>query len=328
MPFHRQWPAKPDVVLEGGNVARSPNGSTFDTPYAFQSLTTKAPINDGRLLTVTCATSAATARGTHLAASILADYPSLWPETVRALVVHSAEWTPAMRARFDAERTRQGRVALFRRYGMGVPALARATRSATDALTLIAEDVIRPFDGQGRMREMTLHDLPWPTDVLDDLGGVPVSLRITLSYFVDPNPARRGWQRRYRYASHGLRFDVRRPTESNDDFRKRINQLALAEEEHRPTTHSDAAEWYFGPEQRVAGSLHTDIWHGTAADLAQRGAIAVFPVTGWWKERPDRDRSEAGARYSLIVSIETPGQDVDIWTPVAMEVGVPIVIET
>ena len=78
----------------------------------------------------------------------------------------------------------------------------------------------------------------------------------------------------------------------------------------------------------MPGSLHTDIWHGTAADLAQRGAIAVFPVTGWWKERPDRDRSEAGARYSLIVSIETPGQDVDIWTPVAMEVGVPVVIET
>jgi hypothetical protein len=51
-------------------------------------------------------------------------------------------------------------------------------------------------------------------------------------------------------------------------------------------------------------------------------------VTGWWKERPDRDRSDEGARYSLIVSIETPGQDVDIWSPVAAEVGIPIVVET
>jgi len=233
-----------------------------------------------------------------------------------------------MRVRLGAEHTRQGRVALFRRYGMGVPDLSRATRSATDALTLVAEDTIHPFDGQGRMREMNLHLLPWPTEVLSDLGGVEVRLRVTLSYFVDPNPARRGWQRRYRYASHGLRFDVRRPTESNDDFRKRINQLALAEEERRPTVQSDAAEWFFSPDQRVAGSLHTDIWTGTAADLAQRGAIAVFPVTGWWKERPDRDRSEEGARYSLIVSIETPDQDVDIWSPVAAEVGIPIVVET
>jgi hypothetical protein len=135
VPFHRQWPIKPDVVFEGGNVARSPSGG-FDTPYAFQSLTTKAPINNARLVTVTCATSAATARASHFAASILAEYPNLWPETVRGLIVHSAEWTPAMQSRFDGENLRQGRIALQRRYGMGVPDLARATRSATDALTL------------------------------------------------------------------------------------------------------------------------------------------------------------------------------------------------
>lgn len=215
VPFHRQWPIKPDVVFEGGNVARSPDGR-FDTPYAFQSLTTKAPIKDARLLTVPCATSAATARASHFAASILAEYPNLWPETVRGLIVHSAEWTPAMQSRFDGENIRQRRITLQRRYGMGVPDLARATRSATDALTLIAEDVIRPFDGEGRTREMTLHDLPWPTEVLNDLGGVEVRLRVTLSYFVDPNPARRGWQRRYAYPSHGLRFDVRRPLETNE----------------------------------------------------------------------------------------------------------------
>jgi hypothetical protein len=326
--FGRQWPLKPEVVLEGGNIARSPDGTQFDTPYSLQSLTTKAPINDSRLLTVTCATSAATACATHLAASILAEYPSLWAETVRALIVHSAEWTDAMRARFDSAATRGARLALLRRYGMGVPDLARATRSATDAVILVAEDTIRPFDGQGRMREMNLHRLPWPTDVLADLGEAEVRMRVTLSYFMDPNPARRGWLRRYRYSSHGLRFDVRRPTESTDDFRKRINDLALAEEERRASTQSDSAEWYFGPNQRGVGSIHTDIWTGTAADLAQRGVIAIYPVTGWWKERPDRDRSDEGARYSLVVSIETPEQDVDVWTPVATEIGVPVEVET
>lgn len=324
--FHRQWPVKPDVVLEGGNVGRSPNGTVFDTPHSLQSLTTKAPIRDARLLTVTCATSAATARATHLAAAILAEYPALWAETVRGLVVHSAEWTPPMRTQLDAAQRRRDRAALFRRYGMGVPDLTRATRSATDALTLVAEDVIHPFE-RGAMREMNLHVLPWPIDVLNDLGDAEVRMRVTLSYFIDPNPARRGWQRRYRYASHGLRFEVRRPTESNDSFRKRVNQLALAEEEKRQPTQSDAREWYFGPDLRSTGSLHTDIWTGTAADLAQRGAVAVFPVTGWWKERPERDRSNEGARYSLIVSIETPDVEVDIWTPVAAEVGIPIEVE-
>lgn len=178
------------------------------------------------------------------------------------------------------------------------------------------------------MREMTLHELPWPTQVLNDLGGIEVRLRVTLSYFVDPNPARRGWLRRYAYASHGLRFDVRRPLETNETFRQRINERARLEEERRPASGDGDPGWTFGPTQRVAGSLHADIWAGTAAELAQRGAIAVFPVSGWWKERPKRDRSEDGARYSLIVSIEAPGQEVDIWTPVASEVGVPVVVET
>jgi hypothetical protein len=84
----------------------------------------------------------------------------------------------------------------------------------------------------------------------------------------------------------------------------------------------------FGPDLRSSGSVHSDIWRGTAADLADRIAIAVYPVTGWWKEGPTRDRSERGARYALIVSIETTAQNVDIWTPVAQEVGIPIIIET
>ena len=324
--FSKTWPVKPDVVFEGGNVARSPEGTSYDTPDNLQLLTTNAPLSSTRLVTTSNATSAATAQAAGLAASVIARYPSLWPETVRALIVHSAEWTPAMRAQFPPDGRKRARVARLRRYGMGVPDLTRATRSATDALTLVAQDVIHPFD-DGTMREIHFHDLPWPTDVLAELGSARVRLRITLSYYVEPNPGRRGWQRRYSYASHGLRFDIRRPTESNTDFQKRLNQKALAEDEQRPLTSSDTGEWFFGPDhQRAPGSLHTDIWTGNAADLAQRGALAVYPVTGWWKENPTRDHSDRGARYALIVSIETPNQDVDIWTPVAQQIGISATI--
>lgn len=320
------WPVKPDVVLEGGNVARSPAGTSYDTPEELQLVTTKAPINDSRLLTVTCATSAATAQAAHLAATILATYPSLWPETVRALIVHSAEWTKAMQHHIHRTNTKTALRAIYRRYGMGVPDLARATRSATDALTLIAQDTIHPFHN-GTMREMHLHNLPWPTNILADLGHISARLRVTLSYFIEPNPGRRGWKRRYSYASHGLRFDVRRATESTDDFRKRLNQLALAEEEHRPASADDTGHWILGPTLRTAGSIHTDIWEGTAADLANRGAIAVYPITGWWKDNKARDRSDLGVRYALVVSIDTPEQDVDIWTPVAQQIGVTVPID-
>lgn len=326
--FRPIWPVKPEIVLEGGNICRSPDGTEYHWPEILQLLTARAPLQDQRLLTVTNATSAATSQAAYMGASILAEYPALWPETVRALLVHSAEWTDPMQVRFNGAKKRRDRVALYRRYGMGVPNLLRATRSAADALTLVVQDTIRPFDGDGHMREMHLHDLPWPTDVLAELGEVEVRLRVTLSYFIEPNPGRRGWAKRYSYPSHGLRFEVRRPHESMAEFRKRVNEKALAEEEKRPKSDGDASEWFFGPSQRTSGSLHSDLWTGTAADLAQRGAVAIFPVTGWWKERKDRDHSDRGARYALVISIETPEQDVDVWTPVAEQIGIPIEIET
>lgn len=323
--FERQWPTKPDIVLEGGNAAISPNGSDTDWPESMQVLTTRA---NPLALTTMHATSAATARASHLAATIAAEYPSFWPETIRGLLVHSAEWTPRMLAQMETAGTsRRQRGAYIRRYGFGVPTTERALRSATDALTLIVQDAIHPFR-HGAMREMHLHDLPWPRDELADLGEVPVRMRVTLSYFIEPSPTRRGFRTRYRYASHQLRFDLREPDETTDEFRKRINRNALAEEEKRPSRGGGSDGWVVGIETRNRGSLHSDFWEGTAADLAARGLVAIYPVTGWWKELQARDQSEHGARYALMISIETPVKDVDIWTPVAAEAGIPIVIET
>ena len=324
--FRAQWPHKPEVVFEGGNAAVSPDRTTVDTPPDLQVLTARTPHLGGRLLTTVSGTSPATAQAAHLATRISSAYPHLWPETIRGLIVHSARWTDTMRAHFNGAN-RTATVAKLRRYGWGVPDPARAMRSADDAVTLVAQQRIHPYH-DGKMREMHLHDLPWPTDVLAELGHTEVQMRVALSYFIEPNPARRGWVQRFRYASHGLRFEVRRPTEGNDEFRKRINKLALAENERRPTSDSDADQWILGPRQRVRGSLHVDHWRGPAVELAARGAVAVYPVTGWWKERKKRDRSSEGVRYSLIVSIETPDTEVDVWTPVATLAGIPITIET
>ena len=324
--FQAQWPTKPDIVMEGGNAAMSPTGGEIDWPESLQVLTTRS--DPPTFLTIN-ATSAATAEAAHLAATVCAEYPGFWPETVRGLLVHSARWTPQMQAQLaTAGGSRRMQARLVRRYGFGVPTLDRALRSATDALTLIVQDTIHPFRN-GALREMHVLDLPWPRDELARLGEAPVEMRVTLSYFIEPSPSRRGFRRRYRYASHQLRFDLREPDEGNDEFRKRLNKKALAEDEERPTRGSADDGWYVGNEERNRGSLHCDIWRGTAADLAGRGFVAVYPVTGWWKELQARDQSEMGARYSLMISIETPVEEVDIWTPVAIEAEVPIVtIET
>lgn len=322
--FERQWPIKPEIVTEGGNLCESQAGD-YDWPPALGVLTTHAHPAE-RQFTTTNATSAATAQAAHLAAAVAGSYPALWPETVRALVVHSAEWSPQMKARLDgAGNSKEAREALVRRYGFGVPDLSRATRSATNALTLVVQDTIHPFHAT-KLREMHVHDLPWPKDALEDLGDAAVRLRVTLSYFIEPHPTRRGWRRRYRYASHGLRFELKTPEETNEQFEKRLNKRALDEEEARPTAQDDSAGWFLGSNAHNRGSLHADFWRGTAAELAARGRIAIYPVTGWWKEHAARDQSERGARYGLVISIETPVEAVDLWTPVALQADVPVEI--
>jgi hypothetical protein len=162
----------------------------------------------------------------------------------RWLALHSAEWTALMRTAVDTANGRQAIAALLHRYGFGVPALSRALRSANDALTLISQGTIRPYQ-EGKTREMHLHRLPWPTETLRSLGEQEVRLRVTLSYFVEPNPARRGWRARHRYASHGLRFDVKTGDESVMEFRKRLNKQAFAEDGEKPTTSSDSANGFW-----------------------------------------------------------------------------------
>ncbi|MCA9577803.1 MAG: S8 family peptidase [Polyangiales bacterium] len=323
--FADAWPIKPDVVFEGGNVVKNGKDEvSFPCPDLSLLSTHFKPAE--RSFALTEATSAATAQAARLVALVSADYPRFWPETLRALVVHSAEWSAQMQTHLRGASGKRARAKLVQRYGFGMPSPERALRSANDALTLVLQRRIRPF-AKGKMRELHFFDLPWPRDVLAELGATPVRLRVTLSYFIEPNPGRRGWKRRHRYASHGLRFEVKGPTESIEAFRKRLNMKALDEDEAKPAAAGDASEWYLGEQARNRGSLHADFLSCSAADLAERGVVAVYPVSGWWKDQPKRDRSDKGVRYSLVVSIETPGVETDIWTPVAQEVGVPVVVE-
>ncbi|MET3975030.1 S8 family peptidase [Cellulosimicrobium sp. 4261] len=329
----KKWPFKPEVVADGGNAAVAPNATDIDTPPNLALLTTRLQRTGEGYFTTTRDTSAATAQVASIAAEIMAAYPTLRPETVRAMIVHSAEWTEAMRSQIDAVSSRKSEIgALLRRYGMGVPNATRATSSAIDALTLVAESQIHPFErdgsGEPKLCEMNLHELPWPAQQLEALGSANVRLRVTLSYFVEPNPSNRGWSGRYAYPSHGLRFTTKRAVESVAAFRERINKRAR-DDSWLSTTSRPEGGWLFGADQQQApGSLHTDIWTGTAADLASKGAIAVYPVAGWWKRRPKLDQSELGVDYSLVVSIESPDVEVDLWTPVMQQITPVVEIDT
>lgn len=328
MIWQKQWPFKPDIVLEGGNSVRVPGRNEADYVDSLQLLTTYwQPME--RLLTVTGDTSAATSLGARMAAILLSEYPEFWPETIRALLVHSSDWTPAMKSRFKPTTSRDNKERILRYYGFGVPDFLRARRSAANCLTLIAQDSLQPFDkieGICKTRDMHLHRIPWPADVLTDLGETNVEMRVTLSYFIEPNPARRGWKRRYSYASHSLRFEVIDPLESVNDFRQRINK-AVRDEDYGKIPLRSSSNWFLGTNLRSKGSIHSDRWVGSASQLAQCAYVAVYPVTGWWKERHQLERWNQLARYSLVISIHTPETEVDLYTPVLNQISLPVEIK-
>lgn len=78
------------------------------------------------------------------------------------------------------------------------------------------------------------------------------------------------------------------------------------------------------------GSVHSDFIIGNAVDLCESRYVAVYPVGGWWKERPYLNRYEHKVKYSLVVTISTLDLSVDLYTPIinqistAIPVSVPI----
>lgn len=329
--WNREAPFKPDVVFEGGNMGD--DGMLCSQFDSLSLLTTHHRPIDQQFAT-TWATSAATALASRFAAQIMKRYPDLWPETVRALMVHSAEWTPELIAQFP-NGNRENVERRLRHCGWGQPDLASAVHSGSDSLTLIAQGELQPYGrqpGRGNItaRDMRLHRLPWPREALQDLLNTDVELRVSLSYFVEPNPGERGRSDRFRYASHGLRFAVQRPLETVAQFQSRINLLAREDDEEFERFEGADPRWLLGPRKRFRGSIHHDRLTCSAPELASREHIAVFPVGGWWKSRAALERFDRTARYALVVSIRAPElpNNVDLYTGVeqALQAAVPVEI--
>jgi hypothetical protein len=82
--------------MEGGNAVH--DGKGFCCPADDVSLLSTSPDITKRHFDDFSMTSAATAQAAWFAAQIQNSYPDIWPETVRALMVHSAEWTDTLKS--------------------------------------------------------------------------------------------------------------------------------------------------------------------------------------------------------------------------------------
>lgn len=304
---------KPDILMEGGNHSIDVGGQT-SRPYGPDMVATTS--NNPKRITLVGDTSAACAAAARLAGRVRARYPAMRAETVRGLLVHCADWTPSMAARRQAminagASPEDATLATLDCFGWGVPNEERVFWSAGNALTLIAEDDLRPYkqdpDKSVTLKEMKFFQLPWPDKALQALGATDIEMRCTLSYFVQPDLHSAGLERLRYYPSHGLHFDFQRFEESEERALRRVN---------RAISTSDRAGqddgWLLGRRKRARGTLHHDIWKGPAYRLVGRRQFSVAPIRGWWASNSQIEPANVPVRFSLIISIRTPESANDL----------------
>jgi len=316
--WNSKWPVKPEVLFNGGNIAT--NGSDYSECPDLSLLTTYYKPWVKQFSTIE-ATSSATAQAAWFCAQLLNEYPDMWSETVRALMIHSASWTSKMKEQFCLEDSKtKGRKSLLRSCGYGIPNLQKAIRCLNNSVNMIIQGELQPYS-KNSMNEMHIHTLPWPKEVLRSLGEIPVTLKVTLSYFVEPGPGEVGWKDKYRYPSCGLRFDLKNSDETIDDFKKRVNVKMRGEDiKDKGDGSSGSERWYLGSDNRDVGSIHSDFCEINAVDLCDCNNIAVYPIIGWWRERTYLGKYNKKVRYSLVVSLSTPKEDIDLYTPIMTQV--------
>ena len=90
----------------------------------------------------------------------------------------------------------------------------------------------------------------------------------------------------------------------------------MRDEENPQFDNADSSRWSIGVNNRDVGSIHSDYIEDTAINLAECKYVAVYPVGGWWKFRTNLKMYNNQLRYSLVVSLETPSQEIDLYSEV------------
>ena len=321
-----EWPIKPDIVMEGGNLAISGTLPDQSVP-TLNKLTTSNKYHRGQPLGQIAMTSEATAHAARLAATIWSVEPELRPETVRGLIVHSANWTPTMMRQFEGLNDR------LLACGYGVPDERLACECARDLATIIVEDSMpnavieevlkkvppkRPTTKKTEpkiRRRIKLYRLPVPSELLDN-ADADVELRITLSYFTEPNK----YGRRV-FRGLDLKWDMQGPQETEDQFIERVNALKRPKSEaakRKNLVSTKSFDWDIGIQSRSRGTVQSDRWRGKMSALAGDKLIAIIPVLGWWDQR--KFLKEQIMNFSLVASVCGPG----IYSAIKPRVELPV----
>ena len=300
---------KPEILMEGGNAFWDGQGN-FQWHDDLMLATTDA--REFCTFSAFNATSAATALAGRLAGAIKHYNPELSVLSIRALMIHSASWTEAMKEMCTVNG-QLDKDLLMHTCGYGVPDWNKAVATHESCVTFVSEGELKPFAQSGsELKHVNMHlfKLPWPKDVLLALGETEVTMRVTLSYYIQPSPGIKGKLKKFSYPSELLRFEVSTSQDTEETFIHRVSNTAT---EGENVLGNDTNRWRIGINRRNQGSIHSDFICEPAAQVAAYDKIAISPATGWWKTRGSM--LDRGVKYSIVISLETP--DVDIYTPIS-----------
>lgn len=256
---------KPEILMEGGNAIRD-GQKLSGAPSELNLVSTNSNPLIHQFGAIN-ATSAATALAARLAAKIKHSNPTLSPLTIRGLMVHSAEWTDEMVRQCSNNGIRKIDL-LLHSCGYGVPNEQKAVMSDESHVTFIAEQEIHPFDGNSkkcRFDNMHILELPWPKDLLENMGEVEVKMKVTLSFYIQPAPGAKTRLNKYAYPSSLLRFDVKTAEESYEQFEKRISHVF---QDGVDKSLNDTGRWQIGIQRRNRGSVISDSFVDSAVKIA------------------------------------------------------------
>ncbi|WP_158838762.1 S8 family peptidase [Polaribacter sp. L3A8] len=337
------WPIKPDVVFEGGNLIIRKNGD-IDGDEDLELLTTSPQVTSFNEFSTINATSAATALASNFMAELRNVYNEAWEETLRGLMIHSASWTDEMKSQLNYDSSQKSKILMLRTYGYGVPDLIKAKESKTNFLTFISEEEIQPYfkdlDGSIKTKDVHFYQFPWPKETLQSMAEAEVKIKITLSYFIEPNPGEKGYSTKYSYQSAALKFSLMPANDDPDNFMLSINNMprnkikeALGIDKNKGLPDGYFSKktnipWDLGKNNVFKGSVHSNSCTLTAADASNCEYVAVCPqASGWWKNLKKMNRFNEKMRYSLIVSLEVPENSEDIYTEIVNRVQVENLIK-
>lgn len=253
--------------------------------------------------------------------SILPGEPTL---LYRALIVQSAHWPAWAEAILNQLRIDGGlstaerrsllktATAAMRSIGYGVPDEVRATQNTEFRTTFITT-------GKTGLRAGHCHfyQVPIPESLRQPGDEYDIRVDVTLSYVAQPRRTRRHLRR---YLSTWLDWKTSKLGEGLNDFRKRVIKDVQTDDEPLPgtvfpwTLHEMPHAGIVRDYKRNSGTVQKDWAIVKSNTLPEDFCIAVMGHQGWSKD-PDSE-----ANYTLAVTIEIVGQEINIYDPLRAEV--------